>query len=57
MTHTQAKDILDQRRIGANMPESVVIRALELTGDIDPGYTALDALRELRAEAQEVTCE
>lgn len=36
MTPTQAKHLLDMRRAGADMPQIVVIRALELTGDIDP---------------------
>lgn len=47
MSYTDAQNILDQRKAGADMPENVVIRALELTGDIDPQYTIADAMREL----------
>lgn len=47
MSYTDAQNILDQRRAGANMPENVVNRALELTGDIDSEYTIADAMREL----------
>ncbi len=35
MSYVDAKNILDERREGADMPEEVVTRALELTGDID----------------------
>lgn len=50
MTHADAHNILDQRRAGEHMPEAVVNKALELTGDYDPGYTVADAAMEL-AEA------
>lgn len=36
MTYTQASNLLDLRAAGADMPESVINRALELTGDLEP---------------------
>ena len=42
MNYFEAHDVLDERREGADMPEEMVTRALELTGDID-----LDAVGEL----------
>jgi len=36
MTYAQAQNILDQRRAGQDMPASVIDRALELTGDLEP---------------------
>jgi hypothetical protein len=36
MTRTQAINLLDMRRAGADMPAIVVIRALQLTGDLKP---------------------
>jgi len=47
MTRPQANNILDLRRAGQDMPESVVTRALELTGDIEP-----DVVREAVAELE-----
>ena len=47
MNYFDAQNILDQRKAGAEMPDEVVIRALVLTGDIEPTYTAADAMREL----------
>lgn len=47
MTHADAHNLLDQRRAGAEMPEIVVNKALELVGDYDPGYTVADAMLEL----------
>ena len=35
MSYTDAAKILDMRRAGAEMPQSVVDAALRLTGDID----------------------
>lgn len=49
MNHTQAHNLLDQVREGADMPESVITRALELTGDVDSEFTAADALAEMEA--------
>ena len=46
MTYVDAQNILDQRRAGADMPQSVIDKALELTGDKDPQYTVADAMRE-----------
>ncbi|MEP6587167.1 MAG: hypothetical protein ABJA84_00215 [Polaromonas sp.] len=46
MTYHQAMNILDLRRAGADMPESLVNQALELTGDVD-----LDAMQALIGEA------
>lgn len=50
MSHADAQNILDQRRAGADMPEAVVTRALELTGDLDKPYGIADAAAELEAE-------
>lgn len=47
MSHADAMNILDQRRAGADMPQSVVDRALELTGDLEEHYTVADAMREM----------
>ncbi len=47
MTRPQANNILDLRRAGQDMHESVVTRALELTGDIEP-----DVVREAVAELE-----
>jgi hypothetical protein len=38
MTYTEAINILTERREGADMPQHVILQALELTGDLDP-YT------------------
>lgn len=38
-TYADALDVLNARRAGADMPESVVMRALELTGDYTPPVT------------------
>ena len=35
MTYADAQNILDMRKAGADMPQSVVDRALELTGDLE----------------------
>ena len=48
MTYFDAQNILDMRRAGANMPENVVNRALELTGDITPQYTITEAINDLK---------
>jgi hypothetical protein len=47
MNYIEAQSILDQRRAGADMPEQVITKALELTGDVEPEYTPADAMREL----------
>lgn len=41
-SYADALDVLNARRNGADMPESVVMKALELTGDYVPQdrYTA-----------------
>ena len=36
MSYHEAQNILDARRAGKDMPESVVLKALELTGDYQP---------------------
>ena len=36
MSYVDAINILDMRRAGADMPQTVVDKALELTGDKDP---------------------
>lgn len=46
MTYHDAQNILDQRRAGADMPQAVVDKALELTGDKEPVYGVADAMRE-----------
>jgi hypothetical protein len=35
-TYAEALDVLNARRAGVDMPESVVLKALELTGDYTP---------------------
>lgn len=50
MSYVEAQNILDMRRAGADMPQAVVDKALMLTGDIDPGYTVVDAIAELSHE-------
>lgn len=47
MTYHQAHNLLDQAREGASIPESVITRALELTGDV-----AEDELIKLLAEVE-----
>lgn len=47
MNYCNAQELLDQRRQGADMPESVVTKALELTGDIAGSYSVADAMREI----------
>ncbi len=47
MTRPQANNILDLRRAGQDMHESVVTCALELTGEIEP-----DVVREAVAELE-----
>ena len=46
MSYVDAQNILDMRRAGANMPQYVVEKALEMTGDKVP-----DALQETLQEA------
>lgn len=46
MTYVDAQNILDLRRAGADMPQAVIDKALELTGDKDQQYTVADAMRE-----------
>lgn len=46
MTYVDAQNILDQRRAGADMPQAVIDKALELTGDKEPVYGVSDAMRE-----------
>ena len=36
MSYHEAQNILDARRAGREMPEAVVLKALELTGDYKP---------------------
>lgn len=36
MSYREAQNILDARRAGKDMPEAVVLKALELTGDYEP---------------------
>lgn len=47
MTYFDAQNILDQRKAGKDMPQAVVTKALELTGDLETHYTVADAMREL----------
>ena len=46
MTHKDAQNILDQRRAGADMPQAVIDKALEMTGDREAEYTIAEAMRE-----------
>lgn len=46
MTYHQALNLLDLRREGADMPQAVVDKALELTGDKEPELIA-EAIEEL----------
>lgn len=52
MTYFQAVDLLDERRKGANMPAFVVLKALELTGDLKPTCTVLEAVVDILAERE-----
>lgn len=55
MSYHDAVNILDLRRAGADMPESVVMAALEATGDIDRSQyakTVSKAMRDLILEAE-----
>ncbi len=36
MSYHEAQNILDARRAGKDMPEAVVLQALEMTGDYQP---------------------
>ena len=36
MSYHEAQNILDARRAGKDIPEAVVLQALELTGDYQP---------------------
>jgi len=47
MSYHDAVNILDMRREGADMPQAVVDKALELTGDKEPEFTVADAMLEL----------
>lgn len=47
MSYVDAQNLLDQRRAGADMPQEVVDKALEMTGDKDAVFTVADAMREL----------
>jgi len=40
MSDAEAQNILDARRAGKDMPEAVVFKALELTGDYQPDAVA-----------------
>ena len=42
MTKAQANNILDARRAGKDMPESIILIALELTGDFCPDEVGQD---------------
>jgi hypothetical protein len=48
MNHADAHNLLDERMEGMQMPEEVVLKALEMTGDYDPGYTVADAIAEFK---------
>lgn len=52
MTYFQAVDLLDKRRKGASMPEFVVLKALELTGDRAPTCTVLEAVVDIFAKRE-----
>ena len=49
MTYSDAINILDMRRAGADMPQSIVDKALELTGDLEPDIvkTAIEEFAEI----------
>ena len=49
MTHTQAVNLLDNRRAGADYPESRILEALRLTGDFQEDFNP-----ELAADMAEV---
>lgn len=46
MNYADAQNLLDQRRAGADMPQAVVDKALELTGDKEQVYGVAEAMRE-----------
>lgn len=50
MSHQDAQNILDLRRAGADMPQAVVDKALELTGDKEPEFSVAEVMRELAQE-------
>jgi len=52
MSYYEAAEILDMRKAGADMPEAVVNRALQLTGDMDSPYSVADAMREIQNESR-----
>ena len=52
MTRAQAHNLLDERRAGADMPEHVVLKALEVTGDYVPEYGISEAIREIAQERE-----
>lgn len=47
MTHTEAHRILDDRRLGDDIPEVLVTRALQLTGDLESPYNVAEELRAI----------
>jgi len=52
MSYHDAVNILDLRRAGADMPQAVVDKALELTGDKEPEFRVADAMLEIVLEAK-----
>jgi len=52
MSYHDAVNILDMRRAGADMPQAVVDKALELTGDKEPEFRVADAMLGLVLEAR-----
>lgn len=46
MSYADAINLLDRRRQGADMPDEVVQKALELTGDLTPEPTWAELLAE-----------
>lgn len=49
MNHADAHNILDMRREGADMPEAVINRALDMTGDM-PADLVQTAIEDMNAE-------
>ena len=54
MTYTEANDLLDKRRAGADMPDSVIFKALELTGDLDLDVMAALVMLEFQKTDLEI---
>jgi hypothetical protein len=52
VTYPEAQNVLDMRRAGADMPQAVVDKALELTGDKEAEYSVADAMLEIVLEAK-----